>query len=855
MRLLRGNQLATLTIVLVASALLVAAAGGGRAAKLHLRVTASSWEGLVGGPRPQVALGQRVIVVLRAPSLATHLAGGSATPAEQKAWTRAAYAAQRTLLTRLAAAGVAVRPEFRYARVLNGFSAPLDGAALALLEEDKAVAAVYPVRAAYPAASRATPDLQSSGLEDWTGALLPGFDGSGITIALLDTGVDNSHPWLRGRVQDGVDLVGKSVTADARARPGDPSELEEHGTEMASLLVGSGPGVHGIAHGASIFPIRVAGWQRDANQAWAVFGRTDQILAGLELAVDPNRDGDASDAARVALVPLAEPFAAFPDEPLARGAAGAARIGTLVVAPAGNDGPAAAVFGSMSAPGSAPAALTVGAADLRARAQQTHVVIRTGLEVLLDRALPLAGSAGPDHRIQLQLAWVGGAPGSTPALDDFFDTKGFSHVAGRAALISGTASVELAVQRAARAGAVAVFLYGAGPPPGALGSAEGSSVPVLTLPRQIGQPLAEAVRDGARVYVTVGPTRVVRNDSSGRVAPFSSRGLAFDGRLKPDLVAPGVGLLAAEPGFSDRGARRFATVNGSSVAAAVVAGAAAVLAQARPRVDAVTLKGLLIAAADAVRGDPVAAQGAGLLDLGAAAAREFVSDPPTLALGLIGRPGAVEGSLVLRNVSPRRLILGVSPGPQSPRHSVSVRVRPSRLELPAGGSAVVHVHAAVRLLPPSLGAIQGTLVVAPYAGAEIRVPWTIGIRSARLALLTGVRLSDTSFAPSDASPVVLAFQAGRLLSDGTGASVQPVSRLDIELWDETTTRPARLGLIARLRDLLPGRYAFGLTGRDPHGKVLPAGRYRVRLIAFPTVRTAPTRRSVVFTVEKPKPRR
>src|SRR2546422_411403 len=127
--LLRGNQLTTLTIVLVASALLVTAAGGGRAARLQLRGSASSWGGLVGAPRPQVALGQRAIVVLRAPSLSTHLAGGAAPPSAQKRWTRAAYATQRALLTKLAAAGVVIHPEFRYARVLNGFSAPLDGAA------------------------------------------------------------------------------------------------------------------------------------------------------------------------------------------------------------------------------------------------------------------------------------------------------------------------------------------------------------------------------------------------------------------------------------------------------------------------------------------------------------------------------------------------------------------------------------------------------------------------------------------------------------------------------------------------------------------------------------------------------
>src|SRR5205807_255908 len=186
---LRSNQLATLTIVCVASALLLVAAGGGGATRLHLRAPASSWEGLVGGPRPQVALGQRMVVVLRAPSLST---GGS---------TKAALASQQRLLDRLTASGVGVRPEFRYTRVLNGFSAPLDGAALSLLEADKAVAGVYAVRAAYPAALSSSPRDARAEAPGWGGASLPGFDGRGVTIALLDTGIDLSPPWLHGRIR------------------------------------------------------------------------------------------------------------------------------------------------------------------------------------------------------------------------------------------------------------------------------------------------------------------------------------------------------------------------------------------------------------------------------------------------------------------------------------------------------------------------------------------------------------------------------------------------------------------------------------------------------------------------------
>jgi hypothetical protein len=75
--------------------------------------------------------------------------------------------------------------------------------------------------------------------------------------------------------------------------------------------------------------------------------------------------------------------------------------------------------------------------------------------------------------------------------------------------------------------------------------------------------------------------------------------------------------------------------------------------------------------------------------------------------------------------------------------------------------------------------------------------------------------------------------------------VHPVSRLDVWLWRGGN----RLGLLARLRDLLPGRVIFGLTGRGPDGTVLPAGRYRLQLIAIPTGDGPPTSRTIEFRIK------
>jgi subtilisin family serine protease len=846
------SQIGALAIVaLTATLALLFAAGHRDGLKTEpASAAASGWIGLVGerGPKVRDTVSQWRIVVLKAPSLATRVAaaGGSASEAQERRWSTQASAAQKRLLSRLALQGVRISIEFGYTRVLNGFSAVLDPQAIALLEHAPEVQGVYPVRAGYPASVSSSlvrkAMRNASAAARPPGLALSGSDGKGVTIALLDTGVDRFHPYFHGHVEAGSDVVSGAGPGVAQPNPSAPTDFERHGTEMAGVLVGHGGpyGLEGIAPGATVLPLRVAGWQHDDSGGWAVYGRSDQLIAGLEEAVDPNGDGDAHDAARVALVGLAEPYISFSDAPEARAVDGALALDTLVVAPAGNDLPAGPAFGSISGPGGARSALTVGAADLRRETEQVQVAIRVGLDIKLSRALPLAGAFAPDKPLDIEVAAPRGASTQTPRLADFFGPTGNSIVAGRAALVPAGASPEAAVEGAAQAGAYAILVYGNGLPAGALGLDENVIVPVIAFPDKAAQALLASIASGKRVSVSIGKPQKALNAAGFRIAGFSSRGLAYDGRVKPDLAGPGVTIPTAEPGTNEDGTARFGTVNGTSVAAAGIAGAAALLAQARPSLTASDLMGLLTGSSRPLAGDPIIAQGAGLVDLAAASAAEISAHPATLALPPAGSKSRTVRWIVLRNVSNRRVRVKVSGAVGG--EAFSLALSPRRLSLRADRTAALKVVARTPGRLPRT--FEGAITITPSRGAPIRVPW-VAARRPRGGLLSHVSLSSASFDPARV-PTFLSVVAGRLPRAGS-PQVEPVARLEIALW---TKKGKRLGLLSKVRDLLPSSSVFQITGRAPTGQILAPGVYRLVVRAYPTAPGPASRKVVEFRIEK-----
>ncbi|MGH3129114.1 MAG: S8 family serine peptidase [Gaiellaceae bacterium] len=810
-------------LAFLAAAAALAVGAGGRAQEQQAQsVDEAGWQGVLG-VRDSVSTAQRYVVLLRPPSLAARVraAGGRVSETEMRAWSASAVAQQEQFLARLSAVGARIAPEYRYTRVVNGFSARLDPTSAALLDDDREVIGIYPVRIAYPAqAAESGGGVLPSAVADLE---IAGLDGSGVTVALLDTGVDPSHPYLRRRVLSGVDVINPGSGGIAQPHPTIPGRPERHGTELAGIIAGTeGPdGLHGIAPGASILPVRVGGWQPNSEGGYSVYSRTDQLLAGLEAAVDPNGDGDVLDAARIALIGMVEPYAAFVDGPLPRGIAGAADLDLLTIVPAGNDGRAGPGYGSIAGPGGAVDALTVGAADGRLAAPTVRVHVRAGLRVLYEEDVPLGGA--PIETVTAGVAVVDRRT-ATRGLRALFAEDGVSTVAGQAVLLPRSALSDDTVEEATSAGALSVLVDGP-LPAGAFSLDVPAGVPVVGLASDVVAEIRAMLASGVPVTVAIGNVEVASREAEGSIAAFSSRGLILDGSLKPDLAAPGVSVPTSEPGRGDDGQVRFGTISGTSAAAAVTAGVAAVVAQGRPGLDARQLHGVLVGSASRADLDPTAS-GAGLVDLRAAVQQELIAEPSLLSFGAVAGPVGAERTVRITNVSTRRVSVSVGVSAIAPK-GVEIEVDPQRFRLRPGRGATVVVSANTTALSAEAGAATGEVVLRGSDTPEVHVPWTVAVPPT-VDLVSRITLEKTGTRVSDATPAALAFVAGSVTA-APDPQVRAIELLEVEL----RRNDELIGVLARRRELLPGRYTFGLTGRGPTGQRLARGPFTIRLVAYP----------------------
>ncbi|MEU0878342.1 S8 family serine peptidase [Lentzea sp. NPDC005914] len=232
-----------------------------------------------------------------------------------------------------------------------------------------------------------------------------------------------------------------------------------------------------------------------------------------------------------------------------------------------------------------------------------------------------------------------------------------------------------------------------------------------------GGPVASpAAADSA---LTVGA--VERDD---RLAGFSSRGPRLgDGAIKPDITAPGVGIVAAKAKngtIGDPVDEGHVALSGTSMAAPHVAGAAAILAAKNPAWSPAEIKTALMNSAKPYPDSGVFDQGAGRVDVARAVTTSPSATPASLSFGTARWPHTddqpITKKITYRNTGTEPLTLDLTVAEQKPASGV-FSVSPAKLTVPAGGTAEASVTADTRVAGP-----DGAYGAAVVASNGARVP-------------------------------------------------------------------------------------------------------------------------------------
>ena len=357
--------------------------------------------------------------------------------------------------------------------------------------------------------------------------------GKGVTVGVIDTGVDYTHPDLERNYAGGRDLVDNDRDPMETLAIG---KATIHGTHVAGIIAANGK-IKGVAPEAKIVAYRALGPGGG--------GTTEQVLAAIDQAIKDKVD--------IVNLSLGNEING-PDLPISLALNRAVDRGIVAVAASGNSGPGVWSVGS---PGTASKAISVGAST-----------------PTLDT--PYLLIEGSRNKFQIE-PLEGSAPWALDRSADIVDggigrPDELKNVEGKIVLLKrGIITFSKKAENALSAGAKAVLIYNNMSGGRFMGNLDSqATIPVGALSEGDGVILQNEVKKqtvSARVSVS---------EESDQLADFSSRGpVTGTWEIKPDIVAPGVAINSTIPGG-------YLSLQGTSMAAPHVAGACALIKQAHP---------------------------------------------------------------------------------------------------------------------------------------------------------------------------------------------------------------------------------------------------------------------------------
>lgn len=677
-----------------------------------------------------------------------------------------------------------------YSTLFSGFSISIPGDQITALASLPEVKAIYPNltyklhETSKSPANQETPNIggptvgapEAWNLKDSTGKPL---DGKGMKVAIIDSGVDYTHPDLKANYIGGYDTVDED---------NDPMDGNVHGTHVAGIIAGNGK-IKGIAPNASILAYRV---MNDGGT-----GTTEDIIQGIEHAIQ--------DGADVLNLSLGQDLN-VPDQPVTMTLERAAKLGVTAVVSNGNDGPKP---WSVDAPGNASSVISVGASTVSIPFP-TFQVAGSNKSY---QGLPLSKS---DFQVgnDAQLVYVGYGNPSDYAKQD---------VKGKFALVlQGTSSTLVKAEQAKQAGALGVLLISNEKEinimPEYFGREE-VALPVMQLSNTNGEELKNLITKRKK-NIKIGQPK-----QTELIGNFSSRGPSQGSWLiKPDVVAPGVQITSTVP----RGG--YESHNGTSMAAPQVAGAVALLRQMHPDWTTEQLKSSLANTAETLKDVnentyPVMTQGSGLINIPKAVKADALVTPNNVSFGLI-KPNSgkvkLTQNITLQNLSSKKK-----------NFSTRIELLDTKTKVQTSFASSVSVKPNSNIEKPFTITVDSSLPQGVYTGnvyvkeqgktEEIRIPFTFSIDPKEYKRIDGLEIVNSTFSPNN----------DQILDDNliNYYLVTPVEDVTFHANLITKDRVTYQGIVYQGKNETPGYKSFKWNGTKVGGSPLPDGLYQIEAVA------------------------